>query len=44
MRKHIAWYTTGLPGSAALRAKINACNTLDALEETLDAWLASTTP
>lgn len=42
MRKHIAWYTTGLPGSAALRAKINACNTLDALKETLDAWLAST--
>ena len=39
MRKHIAWYTTGLPGSAALRAKINACNTLDALRDTLDAWL-----
>jgi tRNA-dihydrouridine synthase B len=42
MRKHIAWYTTGLPNSAALRAKINACDTLDALKETLDAWLAST--
>ena len=28
MRKHIAWYTTGLPGAAALRCAINQANSL----------------
>lgn len=30
MRKHIAWYTAGLPHSAAIR---RACNTLETIEE-----------
>ena len=28
MRKHIAWYTTGLPGAARLRCAINQANSL----------------
>ncbi|HEY9721058.1 MAG TPA: tRNA dihydrouridine synthase DusB [Oscillatoriaceae cyanobacterium] len=26
-RKHLSWYTSGLPGSAELRAKVNKCQT-----------------
>jgi len=33
MRKHLAWYIKGTPGSARLRAEVNALKTLDALEE-----------
>ena len=40
MRKHIAWYTTGLPGSAALRAGINAAADYPALKALLDQWLS----
>lgn len=40
MRKHIAWYTTGLPDSAALRARINSCATFAELEEVLGQWYA----
>ncbi len=29
MRKHLAWYTAGLPGSAKLRAEMNSLNTLE---------------
>ena len=32
MRKHLAWYTTGLPGAAKLRAEMNAITTLDELK------------
>lgn len=39
MRKHIAWYTTGLPHSAALRNEVNQINDLVSLEEFLqDKW------
>ena len=38
MRKHVAWYTTGLPGSAALRARVNTVTSLAELEEVLGAW------
>jgi nifR3 family TIM-barrel protein len=31
MRKHLAWYTTGLPGAAKLRAEMNIISTLDEL-------------
>lgn len=34
MRKHVGWYIKGLPGSAALRGKINQIN---AAEELIDA-------
>ena len=40
MRKHVAWYTTGLPGSAALRARINTVTSLAELEGVLGAWEA----
>lgn len=33
MRKHVAWYTAGLPGSAALRRQVNEIETAVALEE-----------
>ena len=32
MRKHLAWYTTGLPGAAKLRAEMNIISTLDELK------------
>ena len=36
MRKHVAWYTTGLPNSAKLRAEINAVETYEQLESLLN--------
>lgn len=33
MRKHLAWYTTGLPHAAALRRQINSIETMDGLLE-----------
>ncbi|WP_035777888.1 tRNA dihydrouridine synthase DusB [Butyrivibrio sp. AE3004] len=33
MRKHMSWYTTGLPGSAKFRAMINQMNDMDSLKE-----------
>lgn len=36
MRKHVAWYTSGLPHSARLRSKVNEVNTLAELEELLE--------
>lgn len=35
MRKHVAWYTTGLPNSARLRGEINAVESYGELEELL---------
>lgn len=35
MRKHISWYTTGLPGSAKLRGRINSVESLEEMEELL---------
>ncbi len=32
MRKHLAWYTAGLAGSAKLRAQMNTINTLEELK------------
>ena len=33
MRKHMAWYTAGIPGSAKLRAAMNSLQTLEELKE-----------
>ena len=33
MRKHLAWYTAGLPGSSKLRNDINMVETLDELKQ-----------
>ena len=35
MRKHTAWYTTGMHGSSTLRNKVNQVETFDALQELL---------
>ena len=41
MRKHVAWYTTGLPNSAKLRGEINAVETYEELESLLDTRFLS---
>ncbi|MBQ9278882.1 MAG: tRNA dihydrouridine synthase DusB [Lachnospiraceae bacterium] len=33
MRKHVAWYTQGMPNSAKLRARINSVETYDEIKE-----------
>lgn len=40
MRKHVAWYTTGLPGSAKLRALINQVESYEALQQLLEKKLS----
>ncbi|HJC38002.1 MAG TPA: tRNA dihydrouridine synthase DusB [Candidatus Mediterraneibacter faecigallinarum] len=39
MRKHVAWYTKGLPGASTLRNEINKVETYDELERLLDEKL-----
>ena len=39
MRKHVSWYTTGLPNSARLRGEINAVESLAELENLLEERL-----
>lgn len=39
MRKHVSWYTTGLPNSARLRGEINAVETMDELTNLLEEKL-----
>ena len=36
MRKHVSWYTTGLPGSAKFRKHVNEMETLEGLIETVE--------
>ena len=36
MRKHVSWYTSGLPNSAKLRGEINAVESLEELEKLLE--------
>lgn len=38
MRKHFSWYTTGCPGAAKLRAKINLVETYEELERLADGF------
>ncbi len=33
MRKHLAWYTSGIPGAAKLRAEMNSIGSLDELRD-----------
>ena len=35
MRKHVSWYTKGLPGSARLREAINQVESYEELEQIL---------
>lgn len=37
MRKHVAWYTQGLPNSAKLRSKINTVDTYEELKNNVEA-------
>lgn len=39
MRKHVAWYTQGLPHSAELRRRCNEITSWDSLQEILDSRL-----
>ena len=39
MRKHVAWYTTGLKNSARLRGEINAVESYEELEKLLEERL-----
>ena len=36
MRRHLSWYTFGMPGSAKLRGTINSMETMDELLETIE--------
>lgn len=38
MRKHVAWYTAGLPNSARLRGRVNEITSLAELERLLDTY------
>ena len=38
MRKHVAWYTTGYPGSSKLRGMVNRVESMAALEELLGQY------
>lgn len=40
MRKHIGWYTTGLPHSARLRQKLNEMETMEELQEAVERLFA----
>jgi len=40
MRKHIHWYTHGLPGSARLRERVNHCNDAETLHRVLAGYRA----
>ena len=39
MRKHVAWYTLGYPGSAKLRNRINEIETFKELEVLMDEYI-----
>ena len=39
MRKHTAWYTTGLPGSSRLRARVNQVSTWKELADLLQEYM-----
>jgi len=38
MRKHVAWYTTGLPHATDLRRRVNAAETKEALTKLIEAF------
>lgn len=40
-RKHLAWYLTGLPGAAPVRARLNQAQTLDEVKAILSGYLGA---
>ena len=43
MRKHLAWYTAGMPHSARFRSMINAMETMEMLTESVEQICISET-
>ena len=43
MRKHVAWYTTGLPNSAALRGRVNELERYEQLKEMIGWFMEAVT-
>ncbi|MBR0164324.1 MAG: tRNA dihydrouridine synthase DusB [Lachnospiraceae bacterium] len=41
MRKHIAWYTTGLTGAAAMRERVNTLSDMEQLKAACEAFFGS---
>ena len=41
MRRHLSWYTFGMPGAARLRGTINQMETMDELLHMIDVAFAS---
>lgn len=41
MRKHVAWYTRGMKGSARLREKVNQVESYEELQELLDCYMSA---
>lgn len=41
MRKHVAWYTTGFPGAAKLRSRVNELESISDLESLLEEYRLS---
>ena len=41
MRKHVSWYTAGVPNSARLRGKINTMESMEELKDSVEAIFAS---
>jgi tRNA-dihydrouridine synthase B len=37
-RKHVAWYSKGLPGSGEFRAQVNRCDTAEAVLDLVHAF------
>jgi tRNA-dihydrouridine synthase B len=37
-RKHVAWYSKGLPGSAEFRVQVNRCDTAEAVRDLIHAF------
>jgi len=35
MRKHVSWYSAGMPGAASVRTRVNSCKTFAELDELL---------
>jgi nifR3 family TIM-barrel protein len=42
MRKHLCWYSRGLPGAAVFRSRINRCDSVEELRETTRRFFSST--
>lgn len=40
MRKHVAWYTAGMPHSASIRRAVNQMESIEELEKLLDMWIS----